>query len=196
VLQARGLARARRPPHAPGLRQLPLIAIESPLACDLEAARRMFEAPVALLRLWPGVDRVQDSGPDFWLAQRLVLPFWGELRQEFVARMHARPRDRRQRYVVWKTDGWVFDRAVFWKLSSTKGGLKLDFCSQHALRESQLEHAVNVYRSQTIWPMRHDADAILERLVLAFVYDRLVELDRTYVQRVQDWLNADRRTSP
>lgn len=57
----------------------------------------------------------------------------------------------RQRRVVWKTDGWVFDRAVLWKLS-TKGGLKLDFCSHHAVRESQVEHAVNVYRSQTIWP--------------------------------------------
>jgi hypothetical protein len=195
VPQAGGVARVGQPPDMPGLRRLPLIAIESPLACDLEAARRVFDAPAALLRLWPGVEHVKASGSDFRLAQRLALPFWGELRHEFVARMHDRPRDRRQRYAIWLTDGWVFDRAVLWKLSSTKDGLKLGFCSQHAVRESRLEQAVNVYRSQTIWPMRHDADAILERLVLSFLYDRLVELDRTYVRQVQDWLHSDPRTS-
>jgi hypothetical protein len=195
VLQAGGLARVGHPPDVPELRQLPLIAIEWPLACDLEAARRIFDAPVALLRLWPGVERVKVSGGDFWLAQRLALPFWRDLRQEFVARMHDRPRDRRQRYAIWKTEGWVFRRAFMWKLSTAGDGLKLNFCSQHALSKPELEQAVNVYRSQTIWPMRHDADAILERLVLSFLYDRLVELDRTYVQRVADWLNSAPQTS-
>lgn len=174
----------------PDVRELPLIAIESPLGCGLETARRIFDAPVALLGLWPGVEHVQAAGSDFWLAQRLELPFWGTLRRDFVARIHDRPRDRRQRYAIWKTDGWFFDRAVLWKLCSTKEGVKLNFCSQHALSDSLLEQAVNVYRSRAIWPMRHDADAILQRLVMSFIHDRLVELDRLYVERVQGWLNS------
>jgi len=188
--------RASRGPtvHSPGPdpngRELPLIAIESPLTCGLAAARRIFDAPIALLRLWPGVERVTAAGNDFCVAQRLELPFWGDLRQEFIARMHDRPRDRRQRYAIWQTDGWFFDRAVLWKLRAAKDGLMIDFCGQHGLSQSRLEQAVNVYRSRAVWPMRHDADAILQRLVISFVHDRLVELDRAYVDRVRDWLNA------
>ena len=179
-----------RPARVPNGRELPLIAIESPLTCGLAAARRIFDAPIALLRLWPGVERVTAAGNDFCVAQRLELPFWGDLRQEFIARMHDRPRDRRQRYAIWQTDGWFFDRAVLWKLRAGKDGLMIDFCSQHGLSQSRLEQAVNVYRSRAVWPMRHDADAILQRLVISFVHDRLVELDRAYVDRVRDWLNA------
>ena len=179
-----------RPGRVPNARELPLIAIESPLTCGLEAARLIFDAPIALLGLWPGVERVTPAGNDFCVAQRLELPFWGDLRQEFIARMHDRPRDRRQRYAIWQTDGWFFDRAVLWKLRAGKDGLMIDFCSQHGLSQSRLEQAVNVYRSRAVWPMRHDADAILQRLVISFVHDRLVELDRAYVDRVRDWLNG------
>jgi len=171
---------------------LPLIAIESPLACDLPSARRIFDEPAEVLRLWPGVDQVEADAGDFRLIQRLNLPFWTELRQEFMVRIVDRPRDRRQRYAIWKTEGWFLDRAVLWKLRATPGGVALDFSSQHALSAAQLEQAVNVYRSRTIWPMRHDADAILERLVLSFIHDRLIELDRAYVERVRIWLDGSR----
>jgi len=150
----------------------------------------MFDTPVDLLRLWPGVEHIQAVGGEFLLSQRLELPFWGTSRQEFVTRTDTRPRDRRRRYAIWTTDGWFLDRAVLWKLCATKNGLRLDFCSQHALSDSLLEQAVNVYRSRTVWPMRHDADAILQRLVVSFIHDRLLELDTTYVQRVQEWLNS------
>jgi hypothetical protein len=170
--------------------ELPLIAIESPMACDLPFARRIFDEPAEVLRLWPGVEQVEADGGDFRLTQQLELPFWTELRRVFVVRILEQPRDRRQRYAIWKTEGWFLDRAVLWKLRSTPRGVALDFSSQHALSAIQLEHAVNVYRSRTIWPMRHDADAILERLVLSFIHDRLIELDRAYVERVRIWLDA------
>ena len=190
VRAARGRTAHRTGRVADG-RELPLIAIESPLACGLEMARRIFDAPIDLLGLWPGVERVTAAGDSgFCVVQRLELPFWGDLRQEFRARMRDRPRDRRQRYAIWQTDGWFFDRAVLWKLHAGKEGLMIDFCSQHAVSESRLEQAVNAYRSRTVWPMRHDADAILQRLVISFVHDRLVELDRAYVNRIRDWLNA------
>src|SRR5215471_2365279 len=107
---------AQRTARMPNVRELPLIAIESSLACGLETARRIFDAPIALLRLWPGVEHVTAAGNDFCVVQQLALPFWGDLRQEFVARMHGRPRDRRQRYAIWQTDGWFLHRAVLWKL--------------------------------------------------------------------------------
>ena len=97
---SRGLT-AQRPARVPDMRELPLIAIESPLTRGLETARRIFDAPIALLRLWPGVEHVTAAGNGFCVTQRLELPFWGDLRQEFVARMHDRPRDRRQRYAIW-----------------------------------------------------------------------------------------------
>lgn len=183
-------ATGRPPRRVSDVRELPLIAIESSVGCDLAAARRIFEAPVELLRLWPGVEEVRTVRDGFAVTQQLEFPFWGVLRQEFVVRIHERPRDRRQRYAIWKTEGWLFDRAIFWKLRSTKQGVALDFGSQHALSGARLEEAVNVYRSRTIWPMRHDADEILERLVISFLHDRLVELDRAYVERVREWLGA------
>ena len=149
------------------MHELPLIALELPVGCDLSSARRIFDEPAEVLRLWPGVEQVEADGGGFRLTQRLELPFWTVLRQEFVVRILDRPRDRRQRYTIWKTEGWLRCRVVLWKLSSTARRVALDFSSQHALSPAQLEYAVNVYRSRTIWPMRHNADAILERLVLS-----------------------------
>lgn len=38
--------------------------------------------------------------------------------------------------------------------------------------------------------MRHGADAMPERLVLSFIHDRLIELDRPYVARVRISIDA------
>ncbi len=182
------------PPVASVVCRLPVIAIEVPLACDLPAARRIFEAPGELLRLWPGVEWVRLAGTAFHVRQRLELPFWDARTLEFAVRIEAAPRDRRQRYALWKTDGWFFNRAVLWKLRAGRHGVTLDFASQHSLSAERLEEAVNAYRSRAIWPMRHDSDAILERLATSFIHDRLVALDRAYVGQVQAWIGA--QTSP
>jgi len=170
--------------------ELPVIAIESPLACDLRAARKLFDAPAELLRLWPGVERVQPAGAAFHIRQRLELPFWDACTLDFCVRIQAAPRDRRQRYAIWATDGWFCDRAILWKLRAGRQGLALNFASRHALGADRLEEAVNAYRSRAIWPMRHDADAILKRLATSFIQDRLIALDRAYVERVQAWLGG------
>jgi len=176
--------------------ELPIIAIESPLASNLPAARKLFEAPAELLRLWPGVDRVLPAAGMFHVRQRLEMPFWDASTLDFHVRIQAAPRDRRQRYAVWATDGWFCDRTVLWKLRAGRHGLALIFASQHVLGADRLEEAVNTYRSRTVWPMRHDADAILARLVTSFIHDRLVALDRAYVERVQAWLEAPGRAAP
>jgi hypothetical protein len=69
----------------------------------------------------------------------------------------------RQRHVVWKTDGWVFDRAVLWKLSSTKGGLKLDFWIHHAVRELQVgvQVADDLAHAPRRGRRRHSGTAVL-----------------------------------
>jgi hypothetical protein len=171
---------------------LPLIAIEVPLACDLEAARAIFETPLELLGRWPGVESARPAEAGYALRQRLELPFWDAQTLEFTVRIDAVPRDRRRRYALWHTDGWFFDRAVLWKIRTGRSGLALNFASRHAMSRERLEEAVNAYRSRAIWPMRHDADAILERLATSFIYDRLVEMDRAYVDRVRDWLAPPR----
>jgi hypothetical protein len=173
------------------LRALPLIAIEAALPCDFGAARRLFDDPLEVLRLWPGVESAEPRGDGFSVRQRLELPFWEARTLEFTIGIES-PEDRRRRYAVWNTDGWIFDRAVLWKIRTGRSGLALNFASQHAMTAARLEEAVNAYRSRTIWPMRHDADAILERLTLSFIHDHLVALDRAYVERVRAWLTAPR----
>ena len=182
------------PPVASAARRLPLIAVEVPLACDLPAARRIFEEPDELLRLWPGVEWVRPAGAAFHVRQRLELPFWDASTLEFAVWIEAAPRDRRWRHALWKSDGWFFNRAVLWQLRTGKDGITLDFASQHSLSAERLEEAVNAYRARAVWPMRHDADAILERLATSFIHDHLVALDRAYVGQVQAWIGA--QTSP
>jgi hypothetical protein len=192
----RGRAGPTRPSPAPrvttGPRDLPLIAIEVPLACDLAAARRIFDSPLETLRLWPGVEWVEPAETGFRVRQRLELPFWDARTLDFAVRIEAAPHDRRRRYAIWRADGWFFDRTVLWKLRTGRSGPALNFASEHVLSAERLGEAVNAYRSRAIWPMRHDADAILERLAASFIYDRLVELDRAYVERVRAWLAAPR----
>jgi hypothetical protein len=178
------------PPAAIVLRDLPLIAIEVPLSCALQAARKIFEVPGEVLGLWPGVEWVRPEEAGFRVRQRLELPFWEAHVLEFVVRIETAPRDRRQRHAIWKTEGWFFDRAMLWKLHTSGSRIALDLASQHALSAERLEEAVNAYRSRTIWPMRHDSDAILERLTTSFIHDHLVGLDRVYVERVRAWLTA------
>jgi hypothetical protein len=177
---------------SPAWRELPLIAIEVPLPCDLHAARRIFETPLEVLSLWPGVESAVRAKGSVLVRQRLALPFWKPQTLDFAVDIEAAPRDRRRRYAIWHTDGWFFDRAVLWKIRTGRTGPALNFASQHAVSAHRLEEAVNAYRSRSIWPMRHDADAILERLTMSFIYDRLVEMDRAYVDRVRVWLDADR----
>lgn len=148
----------------------------------------------AAWRLWPGVEAVEASGEwAFELRQTLELPFFGPETRTFRVVIDAIDRDQRSLSVLWHTEGWQFERRGQWHARLLRKRSRLTLVCDDALDEDRFEHARNVYRATSIWPMRHGHNDVLRLLTLDFLRDKLAAEDAKFVRAARKRLELSSR---
>jgi len=173
--------------------QLTRITAETVVPCGPADVGRFVASAVAW-RLWPGVDSVERVGEHvFVLRQTLELPFFGTQVHHFRVVIDAVYRDRRDLGVDWHTEGWQFARRAAWRARLLRTRSRLTLVCDDALDDERFEHARNVYRATSIWPMRHGHNEVLALLTLDFLRDKLVADSTAFVRAARRRLAESRR---
>jgi hypothetical protein len=156
------------------VQQLTTITAETVVPGDPAAVERLLTSPSGW-RLWPGVEAVEAAGDRaFELRQTLDLPFFGAETRTFRVVIDELDRDQRTLAVLCHTEGWQFERRGQWHARLLRTRSRLTQVLDDALDDERFEHARNVYRATSIWPMRHGHNEVLRLLTLDFLRDKLL----------------------
>jgi hypothetical protein len=172
---------------------LSTITAEEVVACEPAEVER-FITSALIWALWPGVEAVAAVGERaFRLRQRLELPFFGAETYAFEVTVDEVGRDGRDLAVRWHTDGWQFARRGQWRARRLRTRTRLTLLCDDALDDGKFEHARNVYRATSIWPMRHGHNDVLALLTIDFLRDKLVADNATFVRAARRQLERRRK---